>query len=130
MSQSTSSAMPTAVSIEAKPATRDITLLSGRTAKHRHMSNGAQEVYFESDPQEMTADEWEEYANVISNMSKRLQRLECCCCGQITAGRQWWNRDTGYGLCNDCIELNRRGSDDRDMVSQFGYLGVNYGINA
>ena len=33
-----------------------------------------------------------------------LISLTCCCCGSDTKGRQWWNRDTGYGLCNDCIE--------------------------
>lgn len=32
--------------------------------------------------------------------------LECCCCGNGTRGRQWWNRDTGYGLCDDCISYN------------------------
>ena len=28
--------------------------------------------------------------------------LTCCCCGNSTLGRQWWNRDTGYGLCARC----------------------------
>jgi hypothetical protein len=30
--------------------------------------------------------------------------LRCCCCGGGTRGRQWWNRDTGFGLCDDCID--------------------------
>lgn len=34
---------------------------------------------------------------------QRIRNLECCCCGARTRGRQWWNRDTGYGLCNACI---------------------------
>lgn len=29
--------------------------------------------------------------------------LRCCCCGGGTRGRQWWNRDIGFGLCDDCI---------------------------
>ena len=29
--------------------------------------------------------------------------LECCCCGGATKGRQWWNRDDGYGLCSGCV---------------------------
>lgn len=29
--------------------------------------------------------------------------LRCCCCNGGTRGRQWWNRDTGFGLCDDCI---------------------------
>ena len=28
--------------------------------------------------------------------------LECAQCGNITLGRQWWNQDKGYGLCNRC----------------------------
>lgn len=32
-----------------------------------------------------------------------LVSLTCCCCGGGLWGRQWWNRDTGYGLCNGCI---------------------------
>ena len=42
------------------------------------------------------------------------RRLECCCCGE-SAGvwAQWWNRDTGYGICASCIAYNRRlGADD------------------
>lgn len=34
---------------------------------------------------------------------RKLTTLTCCCCGNGTKGRQWWNRDTGYGLCDECI---------------------------
>lgn len=27
------------------------------------------------------------------------RKLCCAVCGQQTQGRQWWNRDTGYGVC-------------------------------
>lgn len=30
--------------------------------------------------------------------------MRCCCCGGGTRGRQWWNRDTGFGLCDECID--------------------------
>jgi hypothetical protein len=30
--------------------------------------------------------------------------LLCSCCGAETRGRQWHNRDTGYGLCVSCIQ--------------------------
>lgn len=29
--------------------------------------------------------------------------LRCCCCGASTRGRQWFNRDTGYGICTPCV---------------------------
>jgi hypothetical protein len=33
-----------------------------------------------------------------------VRRLTCCVCGG-DAGRfqQWWNRDTGFGVCAKCI---------------------------
>lgn len=34
-------------------------------------------------------------------MSK-IVHLNCCICGESTKGRQWWNRDTGWGLCSAC----------------------------
>lgn len=40
----------------------------------------------------------------MSDSELPLKTLTCCCCGSGTKGRQWWNRDTGYGLCDDCIE--------------------------
>ena len=33
---------------------------------------------------------------------KPIRTLECCCCGAEAKGRQWWNRDTGYGICVPC----------------------------
>lgn len=34
---------------------------------------------------------------------EKTEALVCCCCGSMTRGRQWWNRDNGYGLCKQCI---------------------------
>ena len=31
-----------------------------------------------------------------------IRWLVCCCCGSHTLGRQWWNRDQGFGLCPSC----------------------------
>ena len=45
-----------------------------------------------------------------------VRRMQCCCCGS-DAGRwaQWWNRDTGYGICRRCIDWQRaRGTDDAE----------------
>jgi hypothetical protein len=32
------------------------------------------------------------------------QHLRCACCGESAYGKQWWNRDTGWGLCVQCGE--------------------------
>jgi len=61
-------------------------------------------------------------------MATAKRRLTCCCCGQSTIGRQHWNRDTGFGLCDDCIELCHRSMTDEDMQSCYGKLGYNYGL--
>src|SRR6185503_3800288 len=37
----------------------------------------------------------------------RPKRLICSCCGESCIGRQWWNRDTGYGLCDRCVPFVR-----------------------
>ncbi len=34
--------------------------------------------------------------------TKKLKLFYCACCGSQTHGRQWWNRDTGFGLCLKC----------------------------
>jgi len=40
--------------------------------------------------------------------SDRARNLTCACCGQSTRGRQWWNRDTGYGVCPRCADDNTK----------------------
>lgn len=56
-------------------------------------------------------------------------RLYCCCCGGVTYGRQWPNRDTGYGLCDGCIVQCRvtnvpMGEADTGDGSGHSYYGV------
>lgn len=59
---------------------------------------------------------------------KDIQHLICCCCGAETRGRQWHNRDTGYGLCDRCIDLCRRKMTAADMQSCYGIRGVHYDL--
>lgn len=55
--------------------------------------------------------------------------LECCCCGNGTIGRQWWNRDTGYGLCQDCIGYNGVSNVAiGDTADSFGVRGYHWDI--
>lgn len=55
--------------------------------------------------------------------------LRCCCCGD-SAGRyhQWWNRDSGYGICRKCVEWMLR--EERETPEQikdyYGIEGINY----
>jgi hypothetical protein len=54
--------------------------------------------------------------------------LTCCCCFQGTHGRQWYNRDTGYGLCAKCANwIPTRGRETpEDMKENYGIEGVHY----
>lgn len=50
--------------------------------------------------------------------------LVCCCCGNCTKGRQWHNRDEGYGLCDSCA------AHDPDATSMAGVKGWHRGVGA
>jgi hypothetical protein len=54
--------------------------------------------------------------------------LTCCCCGAECHGRQWYNRDTGYGLCPKCakwISSDKRETPE-SMRENYGDPGVHY----
>ena len=58
-----------------------------------------------------------------------VRELGCCCCGGFTRGRQWWNRDTGYGICSDCIAYVRKlGETESEIHENYGIEGVHWGI--
>ena len=67
---------------------------------------------------------------------KPIRNLECCCCGESTRGRQWWNRDTGYGICRDCITFVRskkkdgkpRQSEDQ-IRDYYGMEGIHFNVS-
>jgi hypothetical protein len=57
-------------------------------------------------------------------------RLICCCCGSPTRGRQWWNRDKGYGLCDNCIDANGVANVPAGQeASSFGVRGFHWDIH-
>ena len=67
-------------------------------------------------------------------MGKGIRRrpLTCCCCGE-SAGtwQQWWNRDTGFGVCAKCVDWVRsRGESEQEIRSNYGVEGVNWGRDA
>jgi len=60
---------------------------------------------------------------------KPVKELGCCCCGNATRGRQWWNRDTGYGICFDCIVWIRKdGMSEAEIRDNYGMEGVHWGV--
>lgn len=59
---------------------------------------------------------------------KPIKTLYCCCCGQLTKGRQWWNQDTGYGLCNRCIPWKKKDYDCSEMERTYGKEGIHYNL--
>jgi hypothetical protein len=59
---------------------------------------------------------------------KNIKHLNCCCCGERTLGRQWWNRDTGFGLCPKCADRISKSEDQETMKSCYGEKGVHYYI--
>lgn len=60
-----------------------------------------------------------------------VRSLECNVCGLGTKGRQWWNRDTGYGLCKDCGEwMLGRGMPLAEVESLNGKRGYNWDVGS
>lgn len=59
-----------------------------------------------------------------------IRSLICCCCGSETKGRQWWNRDTGYGLCVGCIDLCAKGVKIGEKTSSYGVRGLHFDVEA
>lgn len=61
---------------------------------------------------------------------KKPRSLVCCCCGDATRGRQWWNRDTGYGLCVPCADRIGKKETAENMTENYGHKGIHYAIAA
>jgi hypothetical protein len=54
--------------------------------------------------------------------------LTCSCCGAVTRGRQWWNRDTGYGLCRSCADWLATREPAETVQFCYGTRGVHYAL--
>ena len=57
-----------------------------------------------------------------------IEDLTCCCCSNDCRGRQWWNRDTGYGLCTDCANRIKKSEDEDYMKECYGIEGKHYNV--
>ena len=60
-----------------------------------------------------------------SEMKKKRRLLICNCCGN-SAGRwyQWWNRDTGFGICARCAA--EQAKDIQELTRNCGIAGVHF----
>lgn len=58
----------------------------------------------------------------------KVRNLKCSCCGGLTRGRQWHNRDTGYGLCSSCISFVSERTTPEEVRRCYGDRGVHYDL--
>lgn len=79
---------------------------------------------------------WEHYRPDAPDPQK-IETLWCACCDEAVRGRQWKNRDTGWGVCTRCADANTKrygegkpgdslGGDT--TYALFGVRGVHFGI--
>lgn len=59
---------------------------------------------------------------------KPVHYLTCAVCGAETRGRQWWNRDTGYGVCSTCIDWLKMCETPEEIRSCYGLEGTHYNV--
>lgn len=57
-----------------------------------------------------------------------IRSLQCCCCDQLTSGRQWQKKEQGYGLCSTCIPNARTGVDKDEFASSHGLRGIHFDL--
>ena len=57
-----------------------------------------------------------------------IRPLTCSCCGSTTSGRQWWNRDAGYGLCEQCEQWILTRESPEYVHDCYGVRGVHYAL--
>lgn len=53
---------------------------------------------------------------------KHMKTLQCACCGDNCLGKQWWNRDHGFGVCPRCAY----NEDQEEVGKMYGKPGIHY----
>lgn len=67
--------------------------------------------------------------NYASERRKPIKWMSCTCCGESMRGRNWWNQEPGYGLCDACA-TKHCGVADGEESQTYGVRGVHYLIPA
>lgn len=65
---------------------------------------------------------------LVRMVAAPVRRLVCCCCGSETRGRQWHNRDTGFGCCPACVPRMSRNETPEQLQSLIGIKGIHYEV--
>ncbi len=52
--------------------------------------------------------------------------LICSCCGCETKGKQWWNQDRGYGICQSCTAWVKEQEGEKTFELSYGLEGKHY----
>lgn len=64
---------------------------------------------------------------LLNRKQMKVVSLTCSCCGSDAKGRQWHNRDLGYGLCVKCADwMIGRGESKEDMQRNYGSNGIHW----
>jgi hypothetical protein len=61
-----------------------------------------------------------------SERAKPIKWLDCTCCGGGLQGRDWWNQEPGYGLCDDCAPRCCGPIAAGEESSTYGVAGIHY----
>lgn len=64
-------------------------------------------------------------------MSMSIITLTCACCGgEAPALKQWYNQDTGLGLCSPCFtRIKAKGYSPDWLQDTYGVEGVHHSVN-
>ena len=61
--------------------------------------------------------------------AKPIKMLDCTCCGSGLMGREWWNQEPGYGLCDDCVSLCIGGNIPAGTETDtYGVSGIHFQV--
>jgi hypothetical protein len=80
------------------------------------------------EPEKSTGHSWVCRIHKFVIACGKVKGLTCACCGQWTAGRQWFNQDTGYGLCRKCAEYITAKEGPEYTKSCYGIRGIHYDV--
>lgn len=64
-----------------------------------------------------------------SERAKPIKFLTCTCCGEGMQGRDWWNQEPGYGLCDSCVKLCCGPIKAGEESETYGVAGIHFAIS-